>query len=447
MARLAIILAVLFCVTAAAAQGYLLSDGARVRKTGDTMTGTLTSTSATSIDAAGVLTNSGVTHGGAIPWSDAAGLRSTLTSGSAIFESQTATGSGAAFEFYASGFGSYTGDNVFRFRTPNGTFLDIDNVGTMHTIGDINAGGTVSVTRLNTTTGVRTNTTAGQPSCTSGIRGLEWVIQGGAGVADERQVCDKSAADAYAWASIGGTPPSVGWTADANGTTSTANVGMGTASNSVFKSYVVQNNLSSPANAPMIVRNTNSSGVSGLAFLKYDELSWGGVVGYDNALDDVVLKALNFGTQISLVASNGTIGLFMVDSTKKINIPLALRIGDTLSPTEALEVTGNAVVSGTVEGSSGLKPAASAATITDTRTGSSTWTEADLAAGTCGESANRALTGLTTADVIICTRTSYGADTTFEAVINSAGNYRIRSCNAALVGSQNPGGWNCRSFK
>lgn len=38
-----------------------------------------------------------------------------------------------------------------------------------------------------------------QPACSSGNRGLTWLVQGGAGVADTFQVCMKNAADAYAW--------------------------------------------------------------------------------------------------------------------------------------------------------------------------------------------------------------------------------------------------------
>lgn len=39
-----------------------------------------------------------------------------------------------------------------------------------------------------------------QPTCSANNRGLQWLIQGGTGVADIYQVCQKDAADAYNWA-------------------------------------------------------------------------------------------------------------------------------------------------------------------------------------------------------------------------------------------------------
>lgn len=40
---------------------------------------------------------------------------------------------------------------------------------------------------------------ANQPACSASTRGLEWLIQGGAGVADIYQICEKNASDAYVW--------------------------------------------------------------------------------------------------------------------------------------------------------------------------------------------------------------------------------------------------------
>lgn len=42
-------------------------------------------------------------------------------------------------------------------------------------------------------------TAGAQPTCAVGIRGMQWIIQGGAGVADIYQVCQKDAANAYGW--------------------------------------------------------------------------------------------------------------------------------------------------------------------------------------------------------------------------------------------------------
>lgn len=47
--------------------------------------------------------------------------------------------------------------------------------------------------------GVRLGTSGSQPTCDSAHRGLMWNIEGGAGVADVLQICQKNAADAYVW--------------------------------------------------------------------------------------------------------------------------------------------------------------------------------------------------------------------------------------------------------
>lgn len=50
--------------------------------------------------------------------------------------------------------------------------------------------------------GLRLNTTASQPSCSSAQRGTFWVVQSGAGAKDNVQVCVKNASGTYAWAPI-----------------------------------------------------------------------------------------------------------------------------------------------------------------------------------------------------------------------------------------------------
>lgn len=47
--------------------------------------------------------------------------------------------------------------------------------------------------------GFKLSTSGSQPTCDASNRGLMWNIQGGAGVADIFQVCQKNAADAYVW--------------------------------------------------------------------------------------------------------------------------------------------------------------------------------------------------------------------------------------------------------
>lgn len=62
----------------------------------------------------------------------------------------------------------------------------------------------VSVTGgVATTEGVTLNTSGVQPSCAVGIRNKLWVIQGGAGVADVYQICEKNAANSYVWVTVG----------------------------------------------------------------------------------------------------------------------------------------------------------------------------------------------------------------------------------------------------
>jgi hypothetical protein len=53
--------------------------------------------------------------------------------------------------------------------------------------------------QVTTTGGVQLSTSASQPACTSSLRGLQWNLQGGAGVADIYQICQKDASDNYVW--------------------------------------------------------------------------------------------------------------------------------------------------------------------------------------------------------------------------------------------------------
>lgn len=56
-----------------------------------------------------------------------------------------------------------------------------------------------SVDNLKTPQGVALTTSGAQPPCDIDHRGLMWNVQGGAGVADIFQICQKNAADAYVW--------------------------------------------------------------------------------------------------------------------------------------------------------------------------------------------------------------------------------------------------------
>ena len=50
--------------------------------------------------------------------------------------------------------------------------------------------------------GLRLDTADAQPACDATTRGTFWVVQNGAGVKDDVQVCAKDAADAYAWRTL-----------------------------------------------------------------------------------------------------------------------------------------------------------------------------------------------------------------------------------------------------
>jgi len=53
----------------------------------------------------------------------------------------------------------------------------------------------------NANNGFRLSTSGAQPTCDADHRGLMWNVEGGAGVADDFQVCQKDATDTYVWTS------------------------------------------------------------------------------------------------------------------------------------------------------------------------------------------------------------------------------------------------------
>lgn len=55
---------------------------------------------------------------------------------------------------------------------------------------------------LETALGVQLSTSATQPTCAVGNRGLIWNIEGGTGVADVAQICQKDSSNAYVWNNI-----------------------------------------------------------------------------------------------------------------------------------------------------------------------------------------------------------------------------------------------------
>jgi len=64
-------------------------------------------------------------------------------------------------------------------------------------------------------------TSISQPTCNSTNRGWVWIVQGGAGVADSYQVCEKNSSNAYVWTTLGGvtTMGAFGSSPNANGAT------------------------------------------------------------------------------------------------------------------------------------------------------------------------------------------------------------------------------------
>lgn len=100
------------------------------------------------------------------------------------------TGDGGVFLGYQAGKGYGNASNK----------LYIANIASDYLImGDFSAKTLTLDAQVSVNKGTQLTTTAAQPSCNSGNRGLWWVVRGGAGVADVLQICMKDAADAYGW--------------------------------------------------------------------------------------------------------------------------------------------------------------------------------------------------------------------------------------------------------
>jgi len=65
--------------------------------------------------------------------------------------------------------------------------------------GNIGIGTTSPGQKLEINGGVRINTTADKPTCSSSVRGTFWLTQNGSGATDMLEVCIKNASDAFAW--------------------------------------------------------------------------------------------------------------------------------------------------------------------------------------------------------------------------------------------------------
>jgi hypothetical protein len=80
-----------------------------------------------------------------------------------------------------------TGGEIALATTPNTTLTPVERVRVTND----------GQTKLHYGMALDTSTT--QPSCDSAHRGLQWIIQGGAGVADVFQICQKTSLDTYIW--------------------------------------------------------------------------------------------------------------------------------------------------------------------------------------------------------------------------------------------------------
>jgi hypothetical protein len=68
--------------------------------------------------------------------------------------------------------------------------------------GSVGIGTTAPSQRLEVNGGVRLNTAASKPSCSSAVRGTFWLTQMGTGTMDTLEVCVKDSTEAYIWKAV-----------------------------------------------------------------------------------------------------------------------------------------------------------------------------------------------------------------------------------------------------
>lgn len=88
--------------------------------------------------------------------------------------------------------------------------------------------------------GVELATSVAQPACASTNRGQLWVVQGGVGVADNYQICEKNAANAYVWTDVNANSNNWSITGNAGTTAGTNFVGTTDAQDLVIKANSVE---------------------------------------------------------------------------------------------------------------------------------------------------------------------------------------------------------------
>jgi hypothetical protein len=95
-----------------------------------------------------------------------------------------------------------TRPGVMIWNTDNGRFEKFSggSWGVLVNGPSLVAGENIAPAKVTVSDGAVLATSGAQPACNAGNRGMMWVIQGGASVADIFQICLKDNADAYAWA-------------------------------------------------------------------------------------------------------------------------------------------------------------------------------------------------------------------------------------------------------
>lgn len=100
------------------------------------------------------------------------------------------TGSGNVFLGYEAGY-SETGSNKLYIANTNTTTPLIG--------GDFGTAVVTITGKLTASAGLGLATATAKPTCQASTRGLMWNTQGGAGVADVLEICQKNSSDSYVW--------------------------------------------------------------------------------------------------------------------------------------------------------------------------------------------------------------------------------------------------------
>jgi hypothetical protein len=114
--------------------------------------------------------------------------------------SNTALGYLAGYSAGSSSGSVYLGAEAgYSNTTSNKLFIDNSNTASPLIGGDFSANTVTINGRLDATGGLMLSTSTAKPTCAVGVRGLMWNTQGGAGVADVLEICQKNAGDSYVW--------------------------------------------------------------------------------------------------------------------------------------------------------------------------------------------------------------------------------------------------------